>query len=61
MGGRLWSELAQRKSIFPKEGTEQLSLVWWRVSKMAQQGSRLAAMPDKLSWISRIDMVEAEN
>lgn len=58
MGGRLWSELAQDKSIFPKQGVEQPLLACWRVRKMDQQVRGLAAMPGKLSLI---DMVEVEN
>lgn len=61
MGGRLWSELAQDKPVFPKQGIEQPFLVWWRVRKMDQQVGGLAAKPDKLSVISRIDAVEVEN
>lgn len=61
MGVRLWSELAKDKSIFPKQGVEQPFLAWWRVRKMDQQVRVLAAMPDKLSVISRIHTVEVEN
>lgn len=49
------------KTIFPKQGVEQLFLAWWRVRKMDRQVSGLADMPDKLSLISRIDTVEVEN